>query len=235
MESPLSYNILLIQDDPTDATAIREARLNSSDGSFQVEWVRVKHINDSLGHAIGDRLLQAVARRLLACVRSSDTVSRQGGDEFVILLSEVAHAEDAAISAEKILEAERVPIRIDEHELDVTVSIGIVTYPEDGTNAEPLLNNVDFAMYHAKDTGRGDYQFFKPEMTAHAIERRSLEGGLRLALARQERCAIHTDRGRVRLHPADRPVGPERGLPPSAWLAARRLATDTNRRQRLAG
>jgi diguanylate cyclase (GGDEF)-like protein/PAS domain S-box-containing protein len=147
---------------------------------------RFKHINDSLGHAIGDRLLQAVARRLLACVRGSDTVSRQGGDEFVILLSEVAHAEDAAISAEKVLEAVRIPIRIDEHELNITVSIGIVTYPEDGTNAETLLNNADFAMYHAKDTGRGDYQFFKPEMTAHAIERRSLEGGLRLALARQE-------------------------------------------------
>jgi len=147
---------------------------------------RFKHINDSLGHAIGDRLLQAVAKRLLDCVRKSDTVSRQGGDEFVILLSEVVQAEDAAICAEKVLQAVRVPIRIDEHEINITVSIGIVTYPADGTSAETLLNNADVAMYHAKDTGRGDYQFFKPEMTAHALERRSLEGSLRLALAREE-------------------------------------------------
>ena len=189
-----------------------------------------KHVNDSLGHDVGDRLLKSVAQRLLACVRTSDTVSRQGGDEFVILLPAVTHAEDAAIAAEKILAALSPPHRIGQHTLHLTASIGIVIYPDDGSDGETLMKHADFAMYHAKDTGRGDYQFFKPEMTAHAIERRSLEGGLRLALARQERCAIHTDRGRVRLHPADRPVGPERGLPPSAWLAARRLATDTNRR-----
>jgi diguanylate cyclase (GGDEF)-like protein/PAS domain S-box-containing protein len=147
---------------------------------------RFKHINDSLGHGIGDRLLQSVSQRLHACVRSSDTVSRQGGDEFVILLSEVRHAEDAAIIADKILLALRAPHRIDKHDLHVTVSIGIVTYPEDGTEAETLMQNADFAMYDAKERGRDNYQFFNPEMSVRAGERRSLENGLRHAIERQE-------------------------------------------------
>ena len=147
---------------------------------------RFKHINDSLGHAIGDRLLQSVAQRLLACVRSSDTVSRQGGDEFVILLSEVTHAQDAAVSAEKILLALSTPHRIDQHDLHLTASIGIVTYPDDGTDAETLMKNADSAMYHAKDSGRNNYQFFKPDMNVRAVERQSLEDGLRHAMERQE-------------------------------------------------
>jgi diguanylate cyclase (GGDEF)-like protein/PAS domain S-box-containing protein len=147
---------------------------------------RFKHINDSLGHAIGDRLLQSVAQRLLACVRSSDTVSRQGGDEFVILLSEVTRPQDAAVSAAKILLALRTPHRIDQHEVHLTVSIGIVTYPDDGTDAETLVRNADFAMYHAKNSGRNNYQFFKPDMNLRAVERQSLENGLRDAMERQE-------------------------------------------------
>jgi diguanylate cyclase (GGDEF)-like protein/PAS domain S-box-containing protein len=147
---------------------------------------RFKHINDSLGHAIGDRLLQSVAHRLFTCVRSSDTVCRQGGDEFVILLWEVRHAEDAAITAEKILYALREPYGIDEHELHVTGSIGIVTYPDDGDDAETLLKNADFAMYHAKENGRDNYQFFKPNMKVRAIERQSLESDLRHAIERRE-------------------------------------------------
>jgi diguanylate cyclase (GGDEF)-like protein/PAS domain S-box-containing protein len=147
---------------------------------------RFKHINDALGHAIGDRLLKSVARRLFTCVRSSDTVSRQGGDEFVILLWEVRHAEDAAITADKILQALRAPHCIDQHELHVTGSIGIVTYPDDGEDAETLLKNADFAMYHAKESGRDNYQFFKPNLKIRAIERQSLEGDLRHAVERQE-------------------------------------------------
>ena len=147
---------------------------------------RFKNINDSLGHDIGDRLLQSVAQRLLACVRSTDTVSRQGGDEFVILLSEVTHAQDAAVSADKILLALSAPYKIDQHELHVTVSIGIVTYPDDGTDAETLMKNADFAMYHAKDSGRNNHQFFKPDMNVHAAERQSLENGLRHAVERKE-------------------------------------------------
>jgi diguanylate cyclase (GGDEF)-like protein/PAS domain S-box-containing protein len=147
---------------------------------------RFKHINDSLGHLVGDRLLQSVARRLSACVRASDTVSRQGGDEFVVLLWEVGHPEDAAITAEKILKALRAPHHIDQHELHITSSIGIVSFPEDGTDAEMLMNRADVAMYHAKECGRDNYQFFKPEMNAHTIERQSLEGSLRHAIERRE-------------------------------------------------
>jgi diguanylate cyclase (GGDEF)-like protein/PAS domain S-box-containing protein len=145
-----------------------------------------KHINDSLGHSIGDKLLQSVAARLLACVRKSDTVSRQGGDEFVILLPEVTQAADAAICAAKIImELEKVH-SIGEHRLRVTVSIGLSTYPDHGEDAETLIKNADTAMYHAKQSGRDSYQFFRPDMGLKAIERQSLEGQLRYALERQE-------------------------------------------------
>jgi diguanylate cyclase (GGDEF)-like protein/PAS domain S-box-containing protein len=145
---------------------------------------RFKHINDSLGHVVGDHLLQSVARSLCSCVRSSDTVSRQGGDEFVILLWEVRHAQDAAVTAEKILKALHQPQVIDGHELHITGSVGIVTYPDDGTDAQTLMKNADFAMYHAKDTGRDNYQFFKSDMNVSALERQSLEGELRHAIER---------------------------------------------------
>jgi diguanylate cyclase (GGDEF)-like protein/PAS domain S-box-containing protein len=147
---------------------------------------RFKSINDSMGHAIGDRLLQSVAQRLLACVRSSDTVSRQGGDEFVILLAQVSHPQDAAISAEKILAALGAPHHIGKSVLHVTASIGIVTFPDDGVDAEILLKNADFAMYRAKESGRNCYQFFKPEMNENVVERLSMESGLRSAVERQE-------------------------------------------------
>ena len=147
---------------------------------------RFKRINDSLGHVIGDRLLQSVARRLFTCVRSSDTVSRQGGDEFVLLLWEEARALDARVTAERILLALRAPHRIDQHVLHVTASIGMVIYPEDGTDADTLLKNADFAMYHAKACGRDNYQFFQPDMNARAIERQSLEADLRHAVERRE-------------------------------------------------
>jgi diguanylate cyclase (GGDEF)-like protein/PAS domain S-box-containing protein len=147
---------------------------------------RFKHINDSLGHASGDRLLQAVARRLLACVRNSDTVSRQGGDEFVILLSEVSQAQDAAISAGKILLELSMPYRIDEHQVHVTVSIGIATYPGDGLETHALLKHADIAMYHAKQGGRNNYQFFEWSMNRRVGARQSVESGLRRAIEREE-------------------------------------------------
>ncbi|MFL6603784.1 MAG: putative bifunctional diguanylate cyclase/phosphodiesterase [Steroidobacteraceae bacterium] len=147
---------------------------------------RFKHVNDSLGHEIGDRLLQSVARRLLSCVRRSDTVSRQGGDEFVILLSEVAQAQDAAVSAQKMLLALSATHCIHEHELRVTGSIGIVVYPDDGTQADILLKHADFAMYHAKEQGRNNYQFFEPDLNVRALERQMLESGLRRAIDSQE-------------------------------------------------
>jgi len=145
-----------------------------------------KHINDSLGHAVGDKLLQSVADRLSACVRKSDTVSRQGGDEFVILLPVVAHAADAAISAAKIITELKNPLGIGDHHLRVTVSIGLSTYPDSGEDADTLIKNADTAMYHAKQSGRDNYQFFRPDMSLRAVERQSLEGQLRYALERQE-------------------------------------------------
>ncbi|HTJ20533.1 MAG TPA: EAL domain-containing protein [Steroidobacteraceae bacterium] len=147
---------------------------------------RFKQINDSLGHEIGDRLLREAAQRLHSCVRNSDTVSRHGGDEFVILLSEVTHAADAAVCAEKVLLALSAPYCIDQHKLHLTASIGIAAYPNDGTDAETLMKHADLAMYHAKDVGRNNYQFFDRAMTARAIERHALEYGLRHALERRQ-------------------------------------------------
>ena len=151
---------------------------------------RFKHVNDSLGHDIGDRLLQSIAQRLLGCVRASDTVSRQGGDEFVILLSELTQAQDAIVSADKILETLRTPHRIDEYDVQVTASIGIVTYPDDGMDCETLLKHADFAMYHAKDSGRDNRQFFKRDLNLRAVKRQSLEDSMRHALERHE-FAVH--------------------------------------------
>jgi len=147
---------------------------------------RFKYINDSLGHATGDKLLQSVSKRLLAGVRGSDTVSRQGGDEFVILLSEIAYPEDAATSANKILHSLSVPHSIEGQDLHIDGSIGISVYPEDGADAETLIKNADTAMYHAKENGRNNFQFFKAEMNEKAVERQSLEGSLRRALERKE-------------------------------------------------
>ena len=147
---------------------------------------RFKHINDSLGHAVGDQLLKSVAQRLVSCVRQSDTVSRQGGDEFVLLLPYIEHAEDAALSAQKMLAAVALPHRIDGHDLHVGVSIGISIYPDDGLDAPSLLKSADTAMYYAKDNGRNRFKFFEPEMNARAVQRQSVEASLRQALERNE-------------------------------------------------
>lgn len=147
---------------------------------------RFKHINDTAGHRAGDELLQSIAKRLLGCVRCSDTVSRQGGDEFVVLLGEVTHAEDAGVTAEKILAAISEPHHIGRLVLNVSTSIGIVIYPGDGTTAEDLLKNADAAMYQAKDCGRNNYQFYNTEMNRQVFERNGLESDLRDALGRHE-------------------------------------------------
>ncbi len=145
-----------------------------------------KHINDSLGHPIGDQLLQSVAKRLVACVRRSDTVSRQGGDEFVVLLSETGEPHDAVTVVKRMLELVAETHRIDGHELFVTASIGVSVYPDDGLDAETLIRNADTAMYQAKENGRQGYKFFKPSMNVRAVERQSIEEGLRRALQRNE-------------------------------------------------
>ncbi len=145
-----------------------------------------KHINDSLGHAVGDQLLQSVAKRLMGCVRVSDTVSRQGGDEFVVLLPEVQHAEEAGITARRMLKAVAEAHVVGQHDLHVTASIGVSVYPDDGIDAETLIKNADTAMYQAKENGRQSFQLFEPAMNVRAVERQSIEEGLRRALERQE-------------------------------------------------
>lgn len=149
-----------------------------------------KHINDSLGHTSGDRLLQSIARRLVANVRAPDTVSRQGGDEFIVLLSEVERWEEAAVAAKRMLRTVAEPHSIDQHDLHVTASIGVSVYPDDGLDAETLIKNADTAMYQAKASGCQSIQFFKPAMYLRAVERQSIEESLRRALERRE-FALH--------------------------------------------
>jgi diguanylate cyclase (GGDEF)-like protein len=177
-------NRLLLNDRLEQATALAH-RSGLKLAILYLDVDRFKTINDSLGHAIGDRLLQSVAQRLKFCVRLTDTVSRQGGDEFVVLLSQMTHAEDAAVSAEKILAALAAPHPIEEHTLYVTASIGVATFPDDGTTADALLKNADFAMYRAKEKGRNCFQFFTPEMNAAVIRRQAIENGLRSSIDRQ--------------------------------------------------
>jgi diguanylate cyclase len=125
-----------------------------------------KEVNDSLGHAVGDQLLQSAAKRLEACVRHSDTVSRHGGDEFVVLLSEIEAAQDAGRAAEKLLKAMAEPHFIGDHRLNIALSIGISIYPDDSDRVEAVLSNADIAMYHAKRGGGNNYKRFTQEMNA---------------------------------------------------------------------
>jgi diguanylate cyclase (GGDEF)-like protein/PAS domain S-box-containing protein len=185
-----------------------------------------KHINDSLGHSIGDRVLQSVAKRLVDSVRGSDTVSRQGGDEFVVLLSEVAHSEGVAIAARRLLQVAAEPHSIGQHELYVTACIGVSVYPEDGMDVETLIKNADTAMYQAKENGRQSYQFFEPAMNVRAVERQSIEGSLRRALERQEFTVHYQPKINLRTgeisgaealirwtHPTRGPVSPAQFIP----------------------
>jgi len=219
-------NRLLLKDRLAQSMA-RAHRHQQKMAVLYLDVDRFKNINDSLGHAIGDRLLQSVAQRLAACVRSSDTVSRQGGDEFVVLLSEATRGQEAAISAAKILLTLSKPHRIDQHDLTITVSIGIATYPDDGTEAETLMKNADFALLHAKNYGRNNYQFFKPDMNVRALERQSLESDLRHALDREEfvlhyQPKMNLETGAiVGLEALIRWRHPQRGLvPPSEFIRA---------------
>ena len=178
-------NQLLLGDRIT--VAIASARRHSN--TFAVLFLDLdnfKHINDSLGHPLGDKLLQSVAKRLVECVRGTDTVSRQGGDEFVILLTDVEQPVDAALTARRMLHAVAEPHLIDGHDLHITASIGVSVYPDDGLDAEALIKNADTAMYQAKENGRQGYQFFKAEMNVRAVERQFIEEGLRRALERRE-------------------------------------------------
>jgi diguanylate cyclase (GGDEF)-like protein/PAS domain S-box-containing protein len=178
-------NRLLLNDRLTHAIA--SARRSSRKlAALFLDLDGFKRINDSLGHAIGDKLLKTIGERLLAAVRKSDTVSRLGGDEFVVVLSSIARSEDAALSVTKIIRTINVPYTIDLHDLHVNASVGISIYPDDGSDAETLIQNADNAMYHAKEHGSNNYRFFKEEMNVRAVRRQSLEASLHRAIERHE-------------------------------------------------
>jgi diguanylate cyclase (GGDEF)-like protein/PAS domain S-box-containing protein len=167
--------------------AIAQAQRNSGVLALLfIDLDRFKTVNDSLGHPVGDRLLQAVAARLVTCTRSSDTVARIGGDEFVVLLGNLDRPETARHVAQKVLDALSEPVTLDGHELKVTPSVGICAYPHDGKDVETLMRNADTAMYHAKQMGRNNYQFFTQAMNDAAQQRLSLENDLRFAVERGE-------------------------------------------------
>ena len=176
-----------------DRVAQAIARAHRRDGKIAVLFLdldRFKNVNDSLGHAIGDLLLTAVAERLTNCLREEDTAARLGGDEFIISLPDVADAGEAARVAGRILAELAKPFTIADHQLHADGSIGIALYPADGDTAETLMRNADTAMYHAKESGRANYQFFSAQMTERVSRRLSTETDLRRALEHGE-FALH--------------------------------------------
>ncbi|HUF16765.1 MAG TPA: EAL domain-containing protein [Thermoanaerobaculia bacterium] len=178
-------NRLLFKDRLTVALS-RAQRERSKLAVLFLDLDRFKSINDSLGHNAGDHLLQAAADRIQSCVRESDTVARQGGDEFTVMLPVVGSADDAVLIARKILDVLRLPFPLDSDERFITSSLGISMYPEDGYDADTLIKNADTAMYQAKGLGRDNYQIFNPLINAHTLERLALENGLRKAIERDE-------------------------------------------------
>jgi diguanylate cyclase (GGDEF)-like protein/PAS domain S-box-containing protein len=178
-------NRTLLQD-RIQQTLLHNSRNKHQAAVLFIDLDKFKVINDTLGHDVGDSLLQEAAARLLSDVRSEDTVARQGGDEFIILLSTINHPQDAAFIAQKLLNSLTRPFVINGQELHISASIGIAIYPDDGNDIGLLLKNSDIAMYHAKESGRNNYQFFSPKMNEQAAEKQALGNDLRHAVERNE-------------------------------------------------
>lgn len=176
----------LLLHDRLDQGLVNARRSRQSLALMFIDLDRFKNINDSLGHDVGDLLLKEVAERMQGCLRKGDTLSRLGGDEFVVTVEGLQHAEDAAQVARKILAALGRPMDIAGHTLTTSCSVGISIFPSDAEDAATLMKNADTAMYHAKEKGRRNYQFFSREMNIRAVERHDLETALRLALDRDE-------------------------------------------------
>jgi diguanylate cyclase (GGDEF)-like protein/PAS domain S-box-containing protein len=210
-------NRRLLEDRLTQALALSYRNRKQTAVMF-VDLDRFKAINDSLGHAVGDLLLKEVAQRLVKQLRVGDTICRIGGDEFVVVLPEIKRSEDASAVAQKVLDQLSQPVIVEERELIVTPSLGIAVFPDDGRDAETLIRNSDAAMYHAKELGRANYQFFTAEMNQAASRRLALEADLRRALGRDElrmyyQPIVHGRSGRIAAHEAlVRWQHPERGL-----------------------
>jgi diguanylate cyclase (GGDEF)-like protein/PAS domain S-box-containing protein len=178
-------NRLLLSDRLSQALAAAQ-RERSKLAVLFIDLDRFKNINDSLGHHVGDVLLRVAAARLSACVRREDTVARQGGDEFIVLLPSLDHPRDASKVAHKLLEALAAPFDVEGQLLHATASIGIAIYPDDGADATTLLKHSDAALYHAKEAGRNRVQFFAAPMNELARQRHDIESRLRGALERGE-------------------------------------------------
>ncbi len=212
----------------TDRLSVAMSQAERSGGRMALMFMdldRFKNVNDVFGHEGGDAVLREVARRLRDVMRDADTVSRQGGDEFLILLPEIDNDEDAAHVAEKLIAAVLEPIDLDGTEVILGASIGIVCYPDNGRDAETLLRNADVAMYAAKDLGRGSYRFYSAEMDSRAHDRLRLESDLRHALERGELSLAFqpqidlTSDAVVGLEALLRWNHPERGMvPPSLFI-----------------
>jgi len=169
-----------------DVAIANAAQGNRSVGLLFLDLDDFKTVNDTLGHSVGDALLVQIAQRLGQCVRESDQIARIGGDEFLILLNNLTDPKACARVAEKIIAAVSQPLELGERQFSITVSVGIAVWPGDGANAEALARSADLAMYHAKNRGRNNYQFFTAELNAKAFETLATEAALRKALEQQE-------------------------------------------------
>lgn len=179
-----------------------------------------KHVNDLLGHHQGDRLLCQVGERLVGCVRGTDTVCRMGGDEFLVLFSDIAGTTGLTALIRKVSEVFSTPFSLNDHPQSITMSMGVAVFPEDGTDLETLFKNADAAMYYAKDAGRNNVQFFRREISSQIQQRLAIENGLRRALAEDELCLHYQPVCRVS---DDRIIGAEALLrwhhPQQGWVA----------------
>jgi diguanylate cyclase (GGDEF)-like protein/PAS domain S-box-containing protein len=177
--------------DRLSVTIFKATRNNSQFAVMFLDLDRFKVVNDTLGHTLGDSLLQSVAQRLLECMRSSDTLSRFGGDEFILLFPEVTSIEGVEQIADKIIYALKQPFYIKGHEIFIGCSIGIAMFPADGEDMETLIQNADIAMYNAKNNGRDSYCLFSPDMTNSPALRLSLERDIRRAISDDELCLYY--------------------------------------------
>ena len=178
-------NRQLLIDRLTTALA-RAKRTQRKLGLLFIDLDNFKTINDTLGHAQGDDLLHIIAKRLVDCVRESDTIARLGGDEFIILLTDIQTPEDASLVAEKLLNAISKPVRLQDHDIQISGSIGIAIYPGDGSDPGTLLRNADIAMYQAKELGRYRFRFYANEMSEQALRRMLLVSNLHKALLEEQ-------------------------------------------------
>ncbi len=188
--------------DRVEQAIARAARSGRKLAVLFLDLDRFKNVNDSLGHTVGDQLLQAVSARLKTCMRAEDTAARLGGDEFIVSLPDLADAAEAAQVAERMLAMLAEPCSVAGHKLPAAASIGIAVYPDDGNNAQTLLRNADTAMYHAKESGRGNYQFFNAKMNERVSRRLATETSLRRALEHGEfvlhyQPLVHLASGRI--------------------------------------